>query len=65
MRVQYEVGPITIAIPIDREGTNLPIVKDSFVSQKVKKKLAHKFRSALSATGLYAALNYFANTINQ
>ena len=34
---------------------------NSFVSEKVKKKHATKFRSALQATGLYAALDYFAN----
>ena len=64
MRVQNEVGPITIAIPIDREVTNLPIVCNSFVSEKVKNKLAHKFRSSLIATKLHAALDYFADTIN-
>ncbi len=39
----------------------MPIVCDSFVSDKIKKKLALKFRSALIATGIYAALDYFAN----
>jgi hypothetical protein len=53
--------PITITIPIDRDGTNLPVVRNSFVSEKVKRKHASKFRSALNATGLYAALDYFAN----
>jgi hypothetical protein len=52
-----------ISIPIDRNATNLPIVHNSFVSKKVKIKREHasKFRSALHATGLYAALDYFAN----
>jgi hypothetical protein len=61
MRIRYENNLIKLAIPIDRGGTNLPIVRDSFVSDKIKKKLAHKFRSALIATGIYAALDYFAN----
>ena len=52
--------PITITIPIDRDGTNLPVVRNSFVSKKVKRKHASKFRSSLKATGLYAALDYFA-----
>ncbi len=64
MRIRDEHGPITIAIPIDKEVSNLPIVRNSFVPEKVKKKIAHKFRSALVATGLYAALDYFANTIS-
>jgi hypothetical protein len=65
MQVRNDGGPITITIPIDKEGTNLPIVRDSFVSQRVKNKHAHKFRSALTATGLYAALDYFADTIKR
>ena len=65
MRICDERGPITIAIPIDKEVSNLPIVRNSFVPEKVKKKIAHKFRSALVATGLYAALDYFADTISQ
>ena len=65
MRVHDECGLITIAIPIDREVTNLPIVRNSFVPKKVKKRLAHKFRSALIATGLHAALDYFADTISR
>ena len=63
MRIRDERGPITIAIPIDKEVSNLPIVCNSFVPKKVKKKIAHNFRSALVATGLNAALNYFSNTI--
>jgi hypothetical protein len=63
MRVRDDHGPLEIPIPIDRGGNNLPIVWNSFVSQKVKKKLAHKFMSALSATGINAALDYFADTI--
>ena len=43
----------------------MPIVRNSFVPEKVKKKIAHKFRSALVATGLYAALDYVANNINR
>jgi hypothetical protein len=50
-----------ISIPIDRNSTNLPIVYNSFVSKNIKKKHASKFRSALHANGLYAALNFFAN----
>jgi hypothetical protein len=50
-----------ISIPIDRNTTNLPIVHNSFVSKKVKREHAFKFWSALHATGLSAALNYFAN----
>ena len=53
--------PITITIPIDKDCTNLPVVHDSFVSQKAKRQHASKFRSALNATGIYAALDYFAN----
>jgi hypothetical protein len=54
------------SIPIDRNTTNLPIVHNSVVSEKVKREHASKFRSALHATGLYAALNYFADvSVNQ
>jgi hypothetical protein len=56
----------SISIPINRNTTNLPVVHNSFVSEKVKRKHASKFRSALHATGLYAALDYFANmSVNQ
>ncbi len=51
----------SISIPIDRNATNLPIVHNSFMSEKVKREHASKFRSALHATGLYAVLDYFAN----
>jgi hypothetical protein len=34
-------------------------VRNLFVSKKIKKKHAHRFRSALNATGLYTALDYF------
>ena len=57
MRTRNNRGPIKIPIPIDKGGTNLPIVWNSFMSKKVKKKLAHKFRSALIATGINAALD--------
>ena len=60
-RICYDNDLINIAIPIDKGGTNLPIVRNLFVSKKIKKKLAHKFRSALIATGINAALDYFAN----
>ena len=49
-----------ISIPIDRNSTNLPIVYNSFLSEKIKKN-ASKFRSDIHATGFYAALDYFAN----
>ena len=61
MRVRYNGAHKTITIPIDKGGTNLPIVRDSFVSNNMKKKLAHNFRSALLATGINTALDYFAN----
>ncbi len=51
----------SISILIDRNATNLPIVHNSFVSEKVKREHASKFWSALHATGLYAVLDYFAN----
>ncbi len=51
----------SISIPIDRNATNLPVAHNSFVSKKVKREYASNFRSALHATGLYAALDYFAN----
>ncbi len=51
----------SISIPIDRNATNFPVVHNSFVSKKVKREHASKFQSALHATGLYAALDYFAN----
>ncbi len=55
-----------ISIPIDRNTTNLPVMHNSFVSKKVKREHASKFSSALHATGLYAALDYFANmSVNQ
>jgi hypothetical protein len=50
-----------ILIHIDRNTTNLPVMHNSFVSEKVKREHASKFWSALHATGLYAALDYFAN----
>jgi hypothetical protein len=50
-----------ISIPIDRNATNLPVVHNSFLSEKVKREHASKFRSALHATWLYAVLDYFAN----
>jgi hypothetical protein len=56
-----EGHPITIAIPIDRNGTNLPVVRNLLVSEKIKKKHAYRFRSALNATRLYAALDYFGS----
>jgi hypothetical protein len=61
MRVREEGHPITIAIPIDRDGTNLPVVRNSFVSEKIKKNHSCRFRSALNATGLCAALDYFGS----
>ncbi len=51
----------SISIPIDRNTTNLPIVDNSFMFEKVKREHASKFWSAFHATGLYAALDYFAN----
>ncbi len=51
----------SISIPIDRNATNLSVVYNSFVFEKVKREHASKFWSALHATGLYAALDYFAN----
>ncbi len=51
----------SISISIDSNATNLPVVHNFFVSKKVKREHASKFRSALHATGLYAALDYFAN----
>ena len=61
MRSQSHRSPTLISILIDRNATNLPIVHNSFVSEKVKREHASKFRSALHETGLYAALDYFAN----
>jgi hypothetical protein len=61
MNVRCDGKPKTIPIPIDRGNTNLPVVHNSFVSSKMKKKLAHNFRSALIATGVCTALDYFAN----
>ncbi len=52
MRVREEGHPIAIAIPIDRDCTILPVVHNLFVSKKIKKKHACRFRSALNATGL-------------
>ncbi len=49
-----------------QEYYNLPVVHNFFVSEKVKREHASKFWSALHATGLYAALDYFANmSVNQ
>jgi hypothetical protein len=55
-----KVGAL-ISTPIDRNTTNLPIVHNFFMSEKVKREHASKFWSALHATGLYAVLDYFAN----
>jgi hypothetical protein len=51
----------SISIPIDRNATNLPVVHNSFVTEKVKREHAFKFRSALHTTGLYTMLDYFSN----
>ena len=51
----------TISISIDRDFTNFPVVRNSFVPEKVEREHASKFRSALHVTGLYAALDHFAN----
>jgi hypothetical protein len=50
MRVCEEGCLITVAIPIDRDGTDLPVMRNSFVSEKINKKHAYRFRSALNAT---------------
>ncbi len=55
----------SISIPIDRDATNLPGVHNSFVSEKVKREHASKFRSALHATGLYVALEYFCKRVSR
>ena len=52
MRICYDNELKTISTPIDRDGTNLPIVCDSFVSNNMKKKLAHQCWSALIAIGI-------------
>jgi hypothetical protein len=55
-----------ISILINRNTTNLPVMHNSFLSEKVKREHASKFQSALHATGLYAPLDYFANvSVNQ
>ncbi len=61
MRICYKNKLTTLAIPIDREETNLPIVRDLFVSKNMKKNLAHQFCSALIVTGVNTALDYFSN----
>ena len=61
VEMKFHKEGAAISIPIDRNSTNLPIVHNSFVSENIKRKHASKFRSALHATGLYAALDYFAN----
>ena len=61
VEMKFPKEEAAISIPIDRNSTNLPIVYNSFVSENIKKKHASKFRSALHATELYAALDYFAN----
>jgi len=61
VEMKFRKEGAVISIPIDRNSTTLPIVYNSFVSENIKKKHASKFRSALHATGLYAALDYFAN----
>ncbi len=50
-----------MSIPIDRNATNLLVMHNSFMSEKVKREHASKFWSALHVTGLYTALDYFAN----
>ncbi len=59
--MKFQKKGALISIPIDRDATNLPVVHNSFVSEKVKREHASKFQSALPATWLYAALDYFAN----
>ncbi len=48
-----------ITIPIVCGGTNLPCVYDLFVSEKVKQEYASKMRSALKASRLFTALDFF------
>jgi hypothetical protein len=48
-----------ITIPIVCGGTNLPCVYNLFVSEKVKREYASKMRSALKASRLFTALDFF------
>jgi hypothetical protein len=50
-----------ITIPIVCGGTNLPCVYNSFVSEKVKREYASKMRSALKASCLFTALDFFGD----
>jgi hypothetical protein len=59
--MKFHKEEASILIHINRNTTNLPFIHNSFVSEKVKREHVSKFRSALHATGLYAALGYFAN----
>ncbi len=59
MRLRGQCPNITI--PIVCGGTNLPCVYDSFVSEKVKQEYASKMRSALKASRLFTALDFFGD----
>jgi hypothetical protein len=48
-----------ITIPIACGESNLPCVFNSFVSEKVKREYASKMRSALKASRLFTALDFF------
>ncbi len=48
-----------ITIPIVCGGTNLSRVYNSFISEKVKQEYASKMRSALKASHLFTALDFF------
>ncbi len=50
-----------ITIPIACGGTNLPCVYNLFVSKKIKREYASKMRSALKASRLFTALDFFGD----
>ena len=49
----------SITIPIACGGSNFPCVQNSFVGEKVKQDYASKMQSALKASRLFTALDFF------
>ncbi len=58
--IQMKIHTSTIAISISRDLTNLPVVFDSFVTEKAQRALGACMRSGLCQTGL-SALDFFGD----
>ncbi len=58
--IQMKLRTLSIHIDIDRDHANLPIVHDSFVSEKAKRGLVPLMRSGLCQTR-HSALDFFGD----